>query len=107
MYRYLDSFGPQVGGTVLSSTSAGSGAPTEILSLTLTGATRSFDISYVYAMSAMPPKADMCGATEDVCFGPIADMRWTEVQLAVPCPLWPDGETFRRLKEKANDCNSK
>src|SRR5262245_52689288 len=28
-------------------------------------------------MSALPPKADMCGATRDVCFGPIADiMNW-------------------------------
>ena len=26
------------------------------------------------AMSALPPKADMCGATRDVRFGPIADM---------------------------------
>ena len=26
------------------------------------------------AMSALPPKADMCGATGDVCFGPKADM---------------------------------
>src|SRR4029453_4787029 len=42
MYRYFESLGPQVEGTVLSSTSAGSGAPTEILSLTLTGATCSF-----------------------------------------------------------------
>jgi hypothetical protein len=25
-------------------------------------------------MSALPPKADMCGATTDVCYGPIADM---------------------------------
>jgi hypothetical protein len=25
-------------------------------------------------MSALPPKADMCGATMDVRFGPIADM---------------------------------
>ena len=25
-------------------------------------------------MSALPPKADMCGATRDVCFGPIADI---------------------------------
>ena len=24
-------------------------------------------------MSALPPKADMCGATTNVCFGPIAD----------------------------------
>jgi hypothetical protein len=26
------------------------------------------------AMSALPPKADMCGATSDVCFGPKADI---------------------------------
>jgi N12 class adenine-specific DNA methylase len=25
-------------------------------------------------MSALPPKADMCGANRHVCFGPIADM---------------------------------
>jgi len=25
-------------------------------------------------MSALPPKADMCGALADVCFGPIADI---------------------------------
>jgi hypothetical protein len=27
------------------------------------------------SMSALPPKADMCSATRDVCFVPIADMR--------------------------------
>jgi len=26
------------------------------------------------SMSALPPKADMCGATKDVRFGPIADV---------------------------------
>src|SRR5262245_14336624 len=26
-------------------------------------------------MSALPPKADMCSALADVCFGPIADIR--------------------------------
>jgi len=26
------------------------------------------------AMSALPPKADMCGAARDVRFGPIADI---------------------------------
>jgi hypothetical protein len=26
-------------------------------------------------MSALPPKADMCGATAHVCFGPKADIR--------------------------------
>ena len=25
-------------------------------------------------MSALPPKADMCGATRDVCYGPKADI---------------------------------
>src|SRR5262249_21445185 len=28
-------------------------------------------------MSALPPKADMCGATRDVRFGPIADIAGT------------------------------
>jgi hypothetical protein len=27
-----------------------------------------------HGMSALAPKADMCVATRDVCFGPIADM---------------------------------
>jgi hypothetical protein len=27
-----------------------------------------------WAMSALPPKADMCDATSDVRFGPIADI---------------------------------
>jgi hypothetical protein len=27
------------------------------------------------SMSALPPKANMCGATTDVRFGPIADIR--------------------------------
>src|SRR5262245_58356017 len=30
------------------------------------------------AMSALPPKADMCGAARDVCFGPRADIRGGE-----------------------------
>jgi hypothetical protein len=29
-------------------------------------------------MSALPPKADMCGATKDVRFGPKADIALTE-----------------------------
>jgi len=29
---------------------------------------------YPLLMSALPPKADMCGATRDVCFGPKADI---------------------------------
>ena len=28
-------------------------------------------------MSALPPKADMCGATRDVCYGPKADIGLT------------------------------
>ena len=35
------------------------------------------------SMSALHPKADMCAATRDVCFGPIADMAKREnLQLA-------------------------
>jgi hypothetical protein len=30
------------------------------------------------AMSALPPKADMCGATRDVRYVPIADIRSSE-----------------------------
>jgi hypothetical protein len=30
-----------------------------------------------FAMSALPPKADMCSAMRDVRFGPIADIRAT------------------------------
>src|SRR5215469_4345935 len=30
--------------------------------------------AWVYLMSALPPKADMCRATTDVRFGPIADI---------------------------------
>ena len=30
---------------------------------------------HVCVMSALPPKADMCGAARDVCFGPKADIR--------------------------------
>jgi hypothetical protein len=29
-------------------------------------------------MSALPPKADMCGALADVCFGPIADIKGSD-----------------------------
>jgi hypothetical protein len=30
-------------------------------------------------MSALHPKADMCGATAHVCFGPIADIRYRDM----------------------------
>jgi hypothetical protein len=36
------------------------------------GQKRTFALQYV--MSALHPKADMCGATTDVRFGPIADI---------------------------------
>ena len=32
------------------------------------------DIRGAKVMSALPPKADMCGAPAHVCFGPIADI---------------------------------
>ena len=35
-------------------------------------ATKKADIE-IYGMSALPPKADMCGAQARVCFGPKAD----------------------------------
>jgi hypothetical protein len=35
------------------------------------------------AMSALPPKADMCGATSDVCYGPKADIRSAKTKIAV------------------------
>jgi len=36
-------------------------------------ATAKADLSQT-VMSALPPKADMCGALADVCFGPKADI---------------------------------
>ena len=35
-------------------------------------------------MSALPPKADMCSATSDVCFVPIADIRARQVFRKIP-----------------------
>ena len=34
-------------------------------------------------MSALPPKADMCGATSDVRFGPIADSCTAAKRIAI------------------------
>jgi len=31
-------------------------------------------VGYRNAMSALPPKADICGALADVCYGPKADI---------------------------------
>jgi hypothetical protein len=39
-------------------------------------------------MSALHPKADMCGANHHVCFGPIADIRFRAA------PFWPSVTAF-------------
>ena len=44
------------------------------------------------AMSALPPKADMCGATRDVRFGPISG----HLQRKTSCPLYPRKRTVIR-----------
>jgi cytochrome c1 len=36
-------------------------------------------------MSALPPKADMCSATRDVRFGPIADIRAARTGMTAKC----------------------
>jgi len=48
-------------------------------------------------MSALPPKAEMCGATRDVCFGPKADIRPTSNERSNARQGNPDlGELVRR-----------
>src|SRR5512132_4623173 len=49
-------------------------------------------------MSALPPKADMCGATRDVCFGPIADIASTIIR-----PMSGDG---RRVGAASAQCRA-
>src|SRR6476660_433421 len=49
------------------------------------------------AVSALPPKADMCSAIAHVCFGPIADMAQTQVQFFISSRT--DG--LRRLHQMA------
>jgi hypothetical protein len=39
-------------------------------------------------MSALPPKADMCGAARDVCFGPIADIGDSVAKLLYTCRVF-------------------
>ena len=41
------------------------------------GHKQTFAVQYV--MSALPPKADMCGATSDVRFVPEADIAWAKI----------------------------
>jgi hypothetical protein len=40
-------------------------------------------------MSALPPKADMCSALTQVCFGPIADMEPHKCEAADLCSRRP------------------
>ena len=46
-------------------------------------------------MSALPPKADMCGATRDVRFGPKAD-----IEGFVCVPLWFSDKSSRAWQDK-------
>src|SRR5262245_29010203 len=53
-------------------------------------------------MSALPPKADMCSALADVCFGPIADIitnldRQLLDQLVCAFKHWPRHSEAKRL----------
>src|SRR5262245_45926484 len=53
------------------------------------------------AMSALPPKADMCGALVHVCFGPIADMDRLLDQLICAGEQWQwnaDAECLGRFQ---------
>ena len=58
------------------------------------------------AMSALPPKADMCSATRHVRFVPKADIRGTTKlgwsALVFPCRLrgqfWADAKTSRQVE---------
>jgi hypothetical protein len=49
------------------------------------------------AMSALPPKADMCGAARDVRYGPIADIGYLSINRAVGAEKseWRNGEAQR------------
>jgi hypothetical protein len=51
-------------------------------------------------MSALPPKADMCGATRDVRFGPIADIRLLDDHIHALHKSVGDGQAqrFRSLE---------
>src|SRR5262245_49476859 len=51
-------------------------------------------------MSALPPKADMCGATEDVRFGPKADIHWPVKLNRESSPGWVLSRSLYRKLEK-------
>ena len=42
-------------------------------------------------MSALPPKADMCSATRDVRFVPIADIGFNSITSSPPASKWRSG----------------
>jgi hypothetical protein len=48
-------------------------------------------------MSALTPKADMCGATSDVCFGPRADIVIHSITASASRPAMQHQAEKRRL----------
>ena len=52
------------------------------------------------APSALPPKADMCGATSDVCYGPEADIPLFDDVVGAPdeCVRDVEAERLGRLQ---------
>ena len=50
------------------------------------------------AMSALPPKADMCGATRYVRFVPIADINFAATRLSVEQPGSPTTDAVNSTK---------
>jgi hypothetical protein len=49
-------------------------------------------------MSALPPKADMCGATAYVCFGPQADITPAMAARVTP-KLWEMSDMVKVLED--------
>src|SRR6478672_7149690 len=104
MYRYFENFGPHVEGTVLSSTSAGSVAPTEILSLTVTGATLSFT---TYSLIVVRCSGSMttvsAGPTPTVCAKACAPasiasaLAATNARFIVPLRCWAGSPGSQRF----------
>src|SRR5262245_65954552 len=64
------------------------------------------------AMSALPPKADMCSAVVHVCFGPIADMLRLSLRDNIPPRGLPKEESagfwcLEGVESKAHMCSAK
>jgi len=51
-------------------------------------------------MSALPPKADMCSATSDACFGPEADIRAFHSINSSAAASRPDGTEAKCLRPR-------